>query len=240
MDSVINVPGRSLEYASLLLRLCWWLNINHDITWFVESPFCSYTFNEARVGCNWYSSSFFFYLCKSGLAVQRKWWLILYREFFFFRLISATSKAKEGQVAILVYGRRCALVHGSVNKSCKNRRPDSSRDTLIPLTDSSILEKEKKKNLPWHHERTQWKFKEGFCLEESLLILWLHKPKKAQRFAKAEKTREKKITGGSRGVELGSGSQGQETNRVCQHCEVREINKRWQIRQSSCCVEGKD
>lgn len=192
MDSVTDVPGRSLKYASLLLRLCRWLNINHDITWFVESPFCSHTFNEATERCNWYSS--FLSLQKwSGLAVQRKWWSILYREFFF-RFISVTSKAKEGQVAILVYGRRCALVHGSVNKSCENRRPDSSRDMLIPLTNGSAEEKEKKKNkvLPWHHERTQWKFKGGFCLEESVLILWLHKPRKGSKIRKSRKDKREK------------------------------------------------
>lgn len=112
------------------------------ITWFVESPFCSYTFNEATKGCKWYSSSFFIsakvvwqYKGNDGRFSTGN---------FFFRLISVTSKAKEGQVAILVYSRRCALVHGSVNKSCENRHPDSSGDTLIPLTNSSILEKEKK------------------------------------------------------------------------------------------------
>lgn len=148
--------------------------------------------------------------------------------FFFFRLISVTSTAKEGQVAILVYGRRCALVHGSVNKSCENRRPDSGRDTLVPLTNSSILEKEKKKKKSYLgvmreiNENSQ----KVSVLRKACCFCDYTSPEKAQRFAKAEKTREKKITGGSRGVELRSGSQGQETTRVCQHCEVREINKR--------------
>lgn len=183
----------------------------------------------------------FFFLSLQKWFGSTKEMMVISPQGFFFRLISVTTKAKEGQVAILVYVRRCALVHGSVNKSCESERPDSSRDMLIPLTNSSILEKEKKlKNPTLASWENSMKIHRRFLSWGKLVDSVITQAQKRLKDSQKQKRQEKKITGGSRGVELGSGSQGQETNRVCQHCEVREINKRWQIRQSSCCVEGKD
>lgn len=151
-------------------------------------------------------------------------------------------KPKQGQVAILVYGRRTrAVVHRTVSKSCENRHPDSSRDRVMPLKNCSNLDKFVFKNptlascedsMKIHRRLLSW-----VKHVDSVII---QVQKRLNDLQEAEKTREKKITRGSQGVELGSGSQGQEMNHVCQRCEVAEINKQWQIRQCSCCVEGKD
>lgn len=155
---------------------------HHMVHW-VTSP---YTFNDTTEGCNRYSSFIF-------VSIKVKWFgctkkMMESLQGFFFRLISFTLKAKEGQVAILVYHRRrCALVHGTMNKSCENRRSDSSRETLMPLKNCSIPAKGEKKTYLGVMRGLNENSQKVAVLRKACWLCDYTSPEKAQRFAKSRK-----------------------------------------------------